>query len=71
MKRNIKIRLIKLGKTQRWLLQEVQKHGFKTVHEPRFSSIINGVYTAGYAEQVLDLCDKILAEQEKNNGRSH
>ena len=64
MRRNIKIRLLELGKTQRWLLEEVQKRGYKTVHEPKFSSIINGVYTAGYSEQVLDLCDAILKEQE-------
>ena len=64
MPKNIKIRLIQLGKTQRWLLMELHKRGFSTVHEPLFSNIINGIYTAGCANVVLEAADELLAQYE-------
>jgi len=70
MRRNIKIRLFKLGKTQRWLLKEVRKRGFSTLHEPKFSTIVNGYYTSGYAGRILDLCDIIL-KKEENGGQAY
>lgn len=61
---NIQIRLKKLHKTQRWLLKQLQRKGFGTLREPRFSDILNGIYTTGCAPEVLAESDRILKEQE-------
>ncbi|WP_277668988.1 hypothetical protein [Caproiciproducens galactitolivorans] len=57
-----KLQLTDKTKTQRWLLKEVKKRGFSTLHEPHFSDILNGVYTAKQAPQVLQACYIVLKE---------
>lgn len=71
MLRDIKKRLIDLGKTQRWLVKQLNKRGFPTLRENAFSAIINGSYSRGYAQQVLDLADEILAEQAGKEIEDH
>ena len=61
---DIKIRLLKLGRTQRWLLMKLHENGYATLSEPRLSSIINGSYTSGYSPQILELCNQFLKEEE-------
>lgn len=62
---DIKIRLLKAGKTQRWLLKELRKRGFSGLYEPALSSILNGTYGGGMSNEVLELTDSILSEVEK------
>lgn len=54
------LQLIDKSKTQRWLLKEVKKRGFSTLHEPHFSDILNGIYDAKQAPQVLRTCHTVL-----------
>lgn len=64
--REIKIRLLQMQKTQRWLLQQLHQQGFGKLHEPHFSDILNGVYTAGDAPNVIAAAERILDEQQKS-----
>ena len=64
--KNIKIKLIELHLTQRWLLQQLHHRGFSKLHEPHFSDILNGVYTAGDAPEVIAAAEKVLDEQMKS-----
>lgn len=61
----IKIQLVKLNLTQRWLLEKLQHRGFGTLYEPRFSDILRGKYTAGNASEVLEAAEKVLSDYEK------
>lgn len=61
----IKIELLKLHLTQRWLLQQLHHRGFSTLHEPRFSDILNGVYTSGNAKEVLEAAEQVLNEYQQ------
>ncbi len=62
---NIKIRLLKMHLTQRWLLQQLHHRGFSKLHEPRFSDILNGIYTAGDTPKVLEAAEQVLDEEDK------
>lgn len=62
--KNIKIQLMSLGKTQRWLLEQLHKHGFVSLRESTLSSILSGAYVAPLADSVLDVSGKILNGQE-------
>ena len=64
---DIKIRLLKAGKTQRWLLKELRKRGFSSLYEPALSSILNGTYSGRMANEVLELTEVILSEIEKED----
>ena len=61
----IKQRLIGIGKTQRWLLAKLKENGFTTLYDTRLCSIINGSYTSGTAEVILDKIERILDQAEK------
>lgn len=62
----VKIRLTRMHLTQRWLLQQLHHRGFGKLHEPHFSDILNGVYTAGDAPEVIAAAEKVLDEQQKS-----
>ena len=64
---DVKIRLIKLRKTQLDLLDELHKRGFGTLSAARLNTIINGRYKYGCAQSVLEESNKILSAWEKNN----
>ncbi len=64
MRYDIKVRLLRLSKTQRWLWQEVKKRSYPSLTEGMFSSILSGNYTAGYADNVAEIADEILTELE-------
>lgn len=61
---DIKIRLLKLGKTQRWLLMKLHENGYRTITESRLSAMIKGSYISGCSPQILELCDQILKKEE-------
>lgn len=60
----IRERLKELGKTQVWLILELQKRGL-VVQPPEMSSILRGVNTYPKAEKVLEESDAILTEIER------
>jgi len=62
----VKIRLVKLHKTQRWLLAEVKKRGYSNLHEPIFSDILGGKYCTEMADGVLSTVEQILTEHESS-----
>jgi hypothetical protein len=62
----IKIELLKRHLTQRWLLQQLHHRGFGKLHEPHFSDILNGVYTAGDAPDIIAAAEKVLDDQQKS-----
>lgn len=62
---DIKIRLLKLGKTQRWASEQLKHRGYSTMTEQKLSSIIRGAYTGGCAQEVLDAVNQIIDEAEK------
>lgn len=66
---NVRERLKALGKTQNWLILEMKKHNVSVITS-EFSNILNGVLTTPKAERVLNLCDRILTEYEKEVGKS-
>lgn len=61
----IKDRLKSLGKTQVWLVLELQKGGI-VVQPQHLCSIINGVSTYPKAKHILQVCDEIIEEAESN-----
>lgn len=69
MERNIKIRLMLIGKTQRWVVNELRKAGYKRMDPPYLSAIINGHYHTEYTETVLDKIEEIIKPYE-NQERS-
>lgn len=60
----IRDRLKALGKTQVWLILELQKRGL-VVQPPEMSSILRGVNTYPKAKKVLKVSDAILTEIEQ------
>ena len=60
---NIRERLKALGKTQVWLIEELQHYKI-SVPTSEMSYILSGVLTTPKAKRVLTLCDAILKEQE-------
>ena len=61
----VKIKLVKLHKTQRWLLSEVKKRGYSTMHEPIFSDILNGKYCTEWSDGVLSTVEQVLSAYER------
>ena len=59
-------RMKKLGIKQVDMILELRERGI-TVQPPEMSSIIRGVYTYPKAKVVLDECDKILTERERES----
>ena len=64
----IQERMKKLGIKQVDMILELRERGI-TVQPPEMSSIIRGVYTYPKAKVVLDECDKILTERERERKR--
>lgn len=62
----IKERLGVLRKSQVWLLGKLRERGIE-IQPPQLCNIINGVYTYPKAKVVLEECEKILAQEEKNH----
>ena len=60
----VKIKLVKLHKTQRWLLAEVKKRGYSTMHEPIFSDILNGKYHTEWSDGVMKAAEQVLSKEE-------
>ena len=58
--KRIKIRLLEIGKTQRWLCRQLNQNGFKSLVESTLSSILTGDYTGPLAENVLKESEEIL-----------
>lgn len=63
---HIQERMKKLGVKQVDLILELRKRGI-TVQPPEMSSIIRGVNTYPKAKRVLDECDRILREYERES----
>lgn len=61
----IKIKLMERGLTQRWLHEQLRKNGFGTLTEANLSLILNGKYTFGCAESVIETSKRILEETNK------
>lgn len=61
----IKDKLKALGKTQVWLVLELQKRGI-VVQPQHLCSIINGASTYPKARRVLQVCEEIINEVENN-----
>ncbi len=70
MPMDLKIRLMKLKKSQLDLLDRLHEHGFGTLSAARLNTIINGRYTYGCARAVLEESNKILTDWEKSNESS-
>lgn len=62
---NIKERLANIGKSQVWLLKKLRVRGY-AVQPPQLCNIINGNYTYPKAVKVLEVCNDVLTEAEKN-----
>ena len=67
MPMDIKIRLMKLKRSQLDLLDKLNKRGFGTLSAARLNTIINGRYKYGCAPAVLEESGRILTEWEKAN----
>lgn len=61
---DIKIRLLKLGKRQLDLLQELRKRG-QQIQSSELSAFINGYIRTPKAGKILELCNEILTIWEK------
>ena len=60
----IRERLRHLGKTQVWLILQLQERNL-TVQTSEFSYILSGVISTPKAQRVLKACNEILSEYEK------
>lgn len=61
----IKMRLLKLGKKQVDILQELHKMGYKEVAPTTLSSAVNNLNHEPKQELIRKLCDEILTKWEK------
>jgi len=59
----IRERMKALGKTQVWLILELQKRGI-VVQPPEMSQILSGVNTYPKAKKVLEVSNNILSDIE-------
>lgn len=66
MMSQIQERMKQLDIKQVDLIIELRKRGI-VVQPPEMSSIIRGVYTYPKAKRVLDECDRILSEYERES----
>lgn len=64
--RQIQERMKRLDIKQVDMILELQKRGI-VVQPPEMSSILRGVYTYPKSKKVLDECDKILTERERES----
>lgn len=62
----IQERMKKLGIKQVDMILELRKRGI-AVQPPEMSNIIRGIYTYPKSKRVLDECDKILTERERES----
>ena len=63
MRYNLKVRLALIGKTQRWLLEELRNAGFHSLSIPRLSAIVNG------HDRILDKAEEIVRNYEDSQKR--
>lgn len=61
---NINQRLFMLGKTKKWLRDEVAKKGYD-VKLPHFCNFVNGKEQGDRADKVCEVASDILKEYEK------
>ena len=62
---DIKIELLKLGKRQVDLLEEIRKRGFVRLYPCQLSDYIGGRNVSPQAKTVLLLCEQIIDEWKK------
>lgn len=67
-KQEVDIQLIKMGKTKRWLLSELQKSGFIKLQESSLSGILSGARVGPMADAVLKTIPIIL-DREFNKSK--
>lgn len=60
----IKTQLICIGKSQRWLVEQLRQRGFTTLTDSLLSSILSGSYNRGCAFEILAAAEKILEEMK-------
>lgn len=70
MERNIRLRLFRIGKTQRWVLDELRRVGYANMNPPYLSAIVNGHYKTPYTEAILDKIEEIIKPLEKEQGQT-
>lgn len=70
MERNIRLRLFRIGKTQRWVVDELRRAGYASMNPPYLSAIVNGHYKTPYTEAVLDKIEEIIKPFEKEQGQT-
>lgn len=66
MERNIKIRLLQIGKTQQWLLAELKRIGYLRIDPECLSAIIDGHKHGLGATAILDAAEDIIKQYEKS-----
>ncbi len=69
MRYNLKVRLALIGKTQRWLLEELRNAGFHSLSIPRLSAIVNGHDRFPSAGVILDKAEEIVRNYEDSQKR--
>jgi hypothetical protein len=60
----LKVRLVKLGKSQNNLLLEVRKKGYPKLSQPAFNAYINRSLVTPQAEKVMEAAENIIKEWE-------
>ena len=70
LERNIRLRLFRIGKTQRWVLDELRRVGYANMNPPYLSAIVNGHYKTPYTEAILDKIEEIIKPLEKEQGQT-
>lgn len=61
----IQVELKRKKKTQRWLLDELQKRGYTNVNEKLLSHILNGRYPWRLGREVLAISHEILKQNRE------
>lgn len=62
---DIKLALTRQQRTQRWLLDELKKRGYKTVDRPLLSRILSGHYPYRLGREILAVADVILKQDRE------
>lgn len=62
---SIKVRLAILGKRQTDVLKELRKRGFETLAYNYFNECLNGMRPTPGSKKVLEACEEVLAEWER------
>lgn len=63
---DLKVRLMRLQKTQRWLMDKLQSQGFKGLNDSLMSHILNGRYPYKKGREVIQASKIILDEVEQD-----